>query len=460
MSVKRKMQVNGKMSRYYYYEFNFNGKRYRGSTGKETEAEAKAFESQRKNEIRMLEKSSISDKATERSLLNFREKVTDQIKGESISLNEVWQTFRKEAPSVMKQPPGEKMWKAKKRFWMDFLYFTEKHKDGLKTLRDVKPSHAREYVGHLKTNGKFYKNIQCHGKIYKNKIKQLSASTINAYITHIKQIFSVLKESGGLVENPFDCIPKLICKDKPREVFESHELKKIYFFLTEEKGVLPHASNPVLDLIINEAIFFIGFNTGLRRSDISLLKWEHINFQKKAISKVLEKTKETVFIPMTRFLYNFLWEKSHRKRGEHVTPELAEMYLNNSCGISYRFKKMLEHLKIKSLKSYDGRSRRTSVKDIHSLRHTFCYLHGVQGTPLVTVQSMVGHMDKRMTEAYMMHQTEELKRDAIEKYALGNLLPDASDDIKELAIRLIRDCEESEKIHQVVSNLQNSPYLS
>ena len=204
MSVKRKMQVNDKLSRYYYYEFNFNGKRYRGSTGKETEVEAKAFESQRKNEIRMLEKSSISDKATERSLLNFREKVTDQIKGESISLNEVWQIFRKEAPSVMKQQPGEKMWKAKERFWMDFLYFTEKHKDGLKTLHDVKNSHAREYVGHLKTNGKFCKSIQCHGKTYKNNIKQLSASTINAYITHIKQIFSVLntKTDPGTSRRP------------------------------------------------------------------------------------------------------------------------------------------------------------------------------------------------------------------------------------------------------------------
>ena len=453
MSVKRKMQVNGQLSRYFYYEFTFNNKRYRGSTGKEIEAEAKAFEKQRKDEIRMLEKSAVSDKATERSLLNFREKVTDQVKGSSIALEDVWRLFRKEAPSVMKKQPGEKMWKAKESFWQDFLFFLNNHSDGLKTLRDVKNRHAREYVGHLKAHGKFCKDVHCHGKVYKNKIKKLSASTVNAYITHNKQIFSVLSESGGLIENPFDSIPKLVCKDKPREVFESDELKRIYQFLVEEKGVLPFATNPALDLKINEAVFIIGFNTGMRRSDISLLKWEHVNFQKKAISKILEKTKEKVFVPMTGNLYDYLWEKNQNRKGEFVTPELADMYKNNACGISYRFKKMLEYLGIKSLKSHDGRSRKTSVKDIHSLRHTFCYLHGVQGTPLITVQSMVGHMDKKMTESYMMHQTEELKRDAIEKYALGNLLPEPEDEMKELAIKLIKECNEPEKINEIVKKL-------
>lgn len=88
-----------------------------------------------------------------------------------------------------------------------------------------------------------------------------------------------------------------------------------------------------------------------------------------------------------------------------------------------------------SLKAHDGRSRKTSVKDIHSLRHTFCYLHGVQGTPLVTLQSMVGHMDKRMTEAYMMHQTEELKRNAINRYSMTSLLPEKKESLSEIVIQ-------------------------
>ena len=435
MSVSKKMQVNGQMSRYFYYEFKFNGKRYRGSTGKETEVEAKAFERKRKEEIQLLEKSAVSDKAAERSLLNFREKVTDQVKGTSLLLDGAWELFRKEAPSLMRKQPGEKMWKAKERYWLDFYEFL-KYKSDAKTLRDVKASHAREYVGHLKQYGKYKKDVTYEGKSYKNTLTELSASTINTYMIHIKQVFDVLKDKAGLIGNPFDDIPRMTVKDKPREVFSTEELLKMLDFTYENKGKLPLSSDHNLDQEILEAVFVIGFNTGMRRSDISLLKWEHVDFNKKAISKVMEKTQFSVFIPMTNGLYVFLKDKyAQRQSDEYVTPSLAKMYRENSFGISYRFKKMLRHLGIESLKAHDGRSRKTSVKDIHSLRHTFCYLHGVQGTPIVTLQSMVGHMDKRMTEAYMMHQTEELKRNAIDRYSMTSLLPEKKESLNKISIQ-------------------------
>ena len=435
MSVQRKMQINGQLSRYYYYEFKHNGKRYRGTTGKETEGEAKAFEKQRKEEIRLLERSSVSDKAAERSLLNFREKVTDQIKGSSVLLDGAWELFRKEAPSLMRKQPGEKMWKAKERYWLDFYEFL-KDKSDAKTLRDVKATHAREYVGYLKQFGKYKKDVSYEGKNYRNTLTSLSASTINTYMIHIKQVFDVLKEQAGLITNPFDDIPRMTVKDKPREVFSTEELLKMLEFTYENKGKLPLSSDYKLDQEILEAIFIIGFNTGMRRSDISLLKWEHVDFHKKAVSKVMEKTQFSVFVPMTNGLYVFLKDKyAKRTSDDYVTPSLAKMYKENSFGISYRFKKMLRHLGIESLKAHDGRSRKTSVKDIHSLRHTFCYLHGVQGTPLVTLQSMVGHMDKRMTEAYMMHQTEELKRNAINLYSMTSLLPEKKESLGKIVIQ-------------------------
>ncbi|MCM8540345.1 MAG: tyrosine-type recombinase/integrase [Lentisphaeraceae bacterium] len=155
------------------------------------------------------------------------------------------------------------------------------------------------------------------------------------------------------------------------------------------------SSDHKLDQEILEAIFVIGFNTGMRRSDISRLKWEHVDFQKKAISKVMEKTQFSVFIPMTNGLYVFLKNKYENKNSlcEYVTPSLATMY------------------------------------------NTFCYLHGVQGTPIVTLQSMVGHMDKRMTEAYMMHQTEELKRNAIDRYSMTSLLPEKKESLSKISIQ-------------------------
>jgi integrase len=169
-----------------------------------------------------------------------------------------------------------------------------------------------------------------------------------------------------------------------------------------------------------------------------------MNFFNKTISTVLGKTGESVCIPMTTALYEFLKVKESERINTYVTPELFHMYKNNSDGTTYRFKKMLENLGIETLMAYKGRSRQTSVKDIHSLRHTFCYLHGFQGTPLVTLQSMVGHLSQKMTESYALHKTEQSKQDAIRRFSLGSIIPDSLMETKKELINLINECSNPE----------------
>jgi len=62
-----------------------------------------------------------------------------------------------------------------------------------------------------------------------------------------------------------------------------------------------------------------------------------------------------------------------------------------------------------------GRTRTVSVKDVHSLRHTFCYFAGVHGIPLSIVQSIVGHMTPEMTRHYQSHADRKTKHDMMEK---------------------------------------------
>ena len=319
-------------------------------------------------------------------------------------------------------------------------------------MRDVRPDIAQEYVSILKTTGKFKKRITYKGRTYKSKISKLSASSINEYITQIKQIFRIMAKTAGLIENPFSEVKKMTKQPKKRDVFEIHELEKIDAFFKKEKRNSDLNKAELESYLITEAIFIIGINTGLRKGDICSLKWSDVDFHKKAISKELSKTKETIFIPISSILQAFLLEKKKTQINEFVTPELAVMYQNNAEGISYRFKKVLEALNIETVKSYEGRSRKISCKDIHSLRHTFCYLHGMQGTPLVVVQSMVGHMDKKMTESYMMHQTEELKRKAVEKLASKGFQPillDSLESKKRDLIGKIESCQSEEKLNEL-----------
>ena len=76
-------------------------------------------------------------------------------------------------------------------------------------------------------------------------------------------------------------------------------------------------------------------------------------------------------------------------------------------------KKFLEDSGIKTTKKVPGRSRAVSIKDVHSLRHTFCYFAGVAGIPLVVVQSIVGHMTPEMTAHYTSHADRKTKREKL-----------------------------------------------
>ncbi len=83
------------------------------------------------------------------------------------------------------------------------------------------------------------------------------------------------------------------------------------------------------------------------------------------------------------------------------------MYQKNVSGISHRVKTFLESINIKTTVVPKGRTRAVSIKDVHSLRHSFCYYAGMHNIPLAVVQAVVGHMSPEMTKHYSMHATQK-----------------------------------------------------
>ena len=291
--------ADGELSAYWYYEFRMGGKRYRGSTFTQNKSEAVEFEINRKIVIReAIDIESKPEKYKKSSLIQFREKITDQISGDSLNLEDVWETVVKEGPAVMRKIPSKKGWSAKEAYWNDFLAFLKTKHPQIKTLREVTNEQTKEYASHLKTSGKFQKIIQCKGGQYTNKITQLAPSTINEYIKQLKQIFNITAAKAGLLENPFNNIPLVQNKKKSREIFEIDELEMIKKYLDDKKSNWQNLSvSEKYDLGITEALFIIGINTGLRRADICLLKWENVNFTRKVITMETQKTNEQVSIP-------------------------------------------------------------------------------------------------------------------------------------------------------------------
>lgn len=283
---------------------------------------------------------------------------------------------------------------AKRSYWGDFCAFIRSSYPDLVNLDQITRQHAEEYINYLKHNGRFIRDIQNGKKASYTAVNSLSNTTINVYHKTLRSIFAKLSEDAGLLFNPFG-FDMLENGSANREAFTIEELKLIGDNLTP--FVRP--------------IFTIGICTGLSEGDICLLKWSDINGN--WISRKRKKTKVNLDIPIMPPLQNFLKEQ-YAVSGdqEYVLPEHAAMYLENPDGISYRVKKFLESIGIQTTRVFEGRQRATSVKDVHSLRHTFAYLAGCYQIPLPIVQSILGHMSPEMTKHYQAHADRKAK----EKY--------------------------------------------
>ncbi len=392
MAVKKQNTTRGE-TKFYHYRFMSRGKLYQGvCKGCTTEKAALKYEKDVKEKVNELAK----QKSVKALVENFRQEITG---GSDILLANTFEEFLKKP---RKKLLSDKNRKYKEACWRDFVAFLNDGYPDIEKLADVRKSHAEEYIQYIRDNGRFDKSVSFKkgNKVstYKQNVKSLSNRSCNAFQIAIAEIFDKLQTDAGLIENPFSSIPKLNNETESREAFTEDELK-----LIAEK-----ADNFI------KPIFIIGIATALREGDICTLKWSEVDLSKNLITRKMDKTRRTVEIPILPPLRGFLVDQQVVSGSyEYVLPEHARMYLSNQSGITWRVKSFLESIGIKTVKKVSGRSRAVSIKDVHSLRHTFCYYAGVYGIPFLVVKDIVGHVSPQMTELYQKHADNRVKREKL-----------------------------------------------
>lgn len=389
MSVAKRKTSSGTTAEY-HYDFSQDGKRYRGvCEGCTTERAALAYEKEKKEFIKKL----ASQKTATALVENFRQELTGST---TIPLNEAYALYEnKPRPKL----PGTSRAKQNRRIWEDFCAFMRSRYPEVLNLAEITRNHAEEYLSEIRSNGRFSKEKTFRSSASQKIIsyrstEHLSPTTQNQYLKLCKSVFAWLKEDAGLLNNPFD-LPIQKTTPENREAFTPEELRLIGENLND--FVRP--------------IFIIGICSGLSEGDICLLKWSEIH--QGWITRKRRKTGALLDIPVLPPLADFLNEQFSRSgKEEYVLPEHAKMYQTNPSGISYRFKSFLEDLGIQTTRRVEGRSHAVSIRDVHSLRHTFAYLAGCYQIPLPVVQSILGHMSPEMTRHYQAHADREAK----EKY--------------------------------------------
>ena len=299
-----------------------------------------------------------------------------------MKIQEVWKSF------LSSPYCGDPCLQRLKNERAKFNYFIKWLKRrGVAKIDSVNQEIAMEFINELKKEGKLMKDGKTRQKI--------SAYTINEYIVVCRKVFQY---GVTFMLNPFAAIKKMKKDQIDREPFSQDE---ITLMMLNATGLVRH-------------LLYFGLYTGLRKGDICTLRFRDLDPANRMITRKQNKTGTVVKIPMAEDLYTYIVQNfRHTKPEDYISPPLAKLYEEKESEISTMFKKFLNELQIKNTEK-SGTGREVSVKDIHSLRHTFAYMAAKNNIPISTVQAILGHSDENVTKIYANHASVQDKRDAVE----------------------------------------------
>jgi len=219
------------------------------------------------------------------------------------------------------------------------------------------------------------------------KKKNLQNCTINRDLAVLKTMFNkaIDSEDYGIQRNPVVKAGMLEEDSRRERILEPDEIQKL--FKAADKL---YSKN--LRLLLT-----IALNSGMRKSEILTLKWEHIDFKKRAVTvtKDRSKSKKPREIPMNEQLYRELWLA---KEGS----ESPIVFYNPKTGSHLKYIK----------ESFNRACEKAGIKNlnIHDLRHTAASLLVNEcGFSLKEASEILGHSKIEMTARYI-HSTFDRKQ--------------------------------------------------
>lgn len=251
-------------------------------------------------------------------------------------------------------------------------------------LIDLKPVHILDFYNHLYNEG-------------------LKGTTINHYHANIRKALDYATKTDLIVSNPATKI------DKPKEEqfiaspYTEEELNKLFSAVSQTN----------IELLIYLSTFY-----GLRRSEVSGLKWDAIDFDNKTITIKHTVTKGTTkegantiiakdktknkssyrTLPLIEDIESLLLQKKNKI--EYYKSLFKKSYINdfkeyvcvNDIGELFK-PDYITHRFVSLLKKYNLRRIR-----FHDLRHSCATLLVKKGIPLREIQEWLGHSSSKTTE--------------------------------------------------------------
>jgi len=219
----------------------------------------------------------------------------------------------------------------------------------------------------------------------KERIARVAPATVNRELCCLKTIYNKAIEWGKAKENPVRKVKFLKEHNEKVRFFEKEEIKKI----------VDNAPEPL------RFIFIVALNTGMRLGEVISLEWRDIDINNRLIYVRDSKSGESRDIPMTKSLYNMLFDLKIKNEMMNDYPSLLFPRVKKFW-VSHKFTELLKGLGIED-------------SSFHTIRHTAASYLAMMGINLKVIQEILGHKTFRMTLRYA-HLSKSFKKEAMDAY--------------------------------------------
>lgn len=378
------------------YDFEINGTRYRGSLGIKKDSgliDGKTPADRASAEVRLL----IVQCEQKHSIQQIWEQTQKRLTGtQKVKANHsaIWKVFIDKGMSTANEK-RIRQYSTNLKHFCDWL--TKKHAQ-IVDVSQITEGIAKEYITNLYN-------------------QDGATATKNDKLLTMKMIFSHL----DLPANPFKKIKRLPLQQVTRDIFTPEQINILF---TRSTGWM-------------HQLFITALATFQREEDCCLIKKSYISLESNRIKFPFTfKTKQEISLPMLP-LFRQVVEAALAdpdNTTEYLFPELATLYMKDSCYIGKKVKEFMSANGItNTLTEVPGYKKKVSTLDVHSLRHTAAVMAVLSGWPLSMVMKATGHRSLQMVMRYINHISEEQKENYFFQFGQG--LPGPPDANNDNAIR-------------------------
>lgn len=241
-----------------------------------------------------------------------------------------------------------------------------------------------------------------HINQYIETLVGFSSGTVSATLRFLKRLSNYAYKNGYHPQSFAHAIPVIRRhrKQKLPSVYTAAETERILSVIDRQNAVGKR----------NYAIFILLTKTGLRISDVRALKFDDIDWSKKTISIIQQKTHRSLELPL---LEDIGWAIIDYLKNGRPQSNCQNIFIKHVAPFdtltAALHKPMAGYLSKAGIVTPAGKSR-----GVHSLRHSLATTLMEQQVPIQIISQTLGHIDIGSTEAYIRVDLPQLRQCALE----------------------------------------------